>query len=115
MRQHVMSPFDAVDGSSTRHASAKDGGAANAPAISEELANANDYDNRSQYLQVGLSSAWRLCSLRRHAPTRQSTTRPWHASCTPCKEVKEIERVFIGCGPVAIEAIALARGPLRES
>ena len=37
MRQHIMSPFDAVDGSSTRHASAKDGGAANAPAISEEL------------------------------------------------------------------------------
>jgi len=54
-----MSAFDAVDGSSTRHVSAKDGGAANAPAISEELANANDYDNQSQYRQVGLSSAWR--------------------------------------------------------
>jgi hypothetical protein len=32
---------------------------------------------------------------RRHAPTRQSTTRPWHASCTPCKEVKEVKKFLL--------------------
>jgi hypothetical protein len=41
-------------------------------------------------------------------------TRLWHASYVPCKEVKEV-RIFIGCAQLATEAIALARGPLRES
>ena len=34
---------------------------------------------------------------RRHAPTRRRTTRPWHASCTPCKEVKEVKNFYWLC------------------
>jgi hypothetical protein len=40
---------------------------------------------------------------RRHAPTRRRTTRPWHASCTPCKGVKEVKN-FIGCAQVAMRS-----------
>ena len=34
---------------------------------------------------------------RRHAPTRRRMTRPWHASCTPCKEVKEVNNFYRLC------------------
>src|ERR1700692_4139966 len=59
-----MSLNDAVDGSSTRHVSAMDVGAAKAPTI-RGAKNASDHDNRSGYSEISLSSSRRRCGGQR--------------------------------------------------
>jgi hypothetical protein len=55
VNEYGMTAFDAVDGSSTRRASAMDGGAVKAPTI-RRATYANGHDNRSRYREVGFSS-----------------------------------------------------------